>query len=143
MYEILKQYSYLLSEIDIQYHNVSVQTNLSDSAHNILYVLMINDGHCQQSEIYKQMCTSRQTINSSLHKLEKEGIVRLEPGAGRNTVVYLTDFGLDVAREKVQPVIDAELAVFHEWSEEERELFFTLNRRFCDALKEKLRKYLT
>ena len=81
------QYTYLAGEINALYHEAAVKMGVSDSVQNILYVLCEKDGRCLQSEVSKLTGISRQTINSAIRNLEKEGIVFLEPGKGRNTPV--------------------------------------------------------
>ena len=79
------QYTYLAGEINALYHEAAVKMGISDSIQNILYVLCEKGGKCLQSEISKLTGISRQTINSAIRKLEKEEIVYLEQGKGRNT----------------------------------------------------------
>ena len=81
------QYTYLAGEINALYHEAAVKMGVSDSVQNILYVLCEKDGRCLQSEVSKLTGISRQTINSAIRNLEKEGIVFLEPGKGRNTIL--------------------------------------------------------
>ena len=78
------QYTYLAGEINALYHEAAVKMGISDSIQNILYVLCEKGGKCLQSEISKLTGISRQTINSAIRKLEKEEIVYLEQGKGRN-----------------------------------------------------------
>ena len=82
-----RQYTYLAGEINALYHEAAVKMGVSDSVQNILYVLCEKENRCLQSEISKLTGISRQTINSAIRKLEKDGIITLEPGKGRNTVV--------------------------------------------------------
>ena len=61
MKELNKQYR----ETDRIYHEISMQSGLSDSAFMILYAIVeLGDG-CQQKDIADLYCYSRQTINSS------------------------------------------------------------------------------
>ena len=69
-----EQYTYLAGEINALYHEAAVKTGISDSVQNILYVLCEKGGKCLQSEISRLTGISRQTINSAIRKLEKEGI---------------------------------------------------------------------
>ena len=87
------QYTYLAGEINALYHKAAVKMGISDSVQNILYVLCEKDGKCLQSEISKLTGISRQTINSAIRKLEKEEIVYLKQGKGRNTILCLTEKG--------------------------------------------------
>ena len=79
-----EQYTYLAGEINALYHEAAVKMGLSDSVQNILYVLCDQGSRCSQSEIGRLTGISRQTINSAIRKLERDGIVYLEQGQGRN-----------------------------------------------------------
>ena len=100
------QYTYLAGEINALYHEAAVKTGVSDSVQNILYVICEKGDRCLQSEISRLTGISRQTINSAIHKLEKEGIIRLEQGKGRNTIVCLTEEGKNYARRKIYPLFE-------------------------------------
>lgn len=134
----LRKYNYLMSEIDGLYHEAAFKAGLSDSVQQILYVVYSENYRCLQSEIYKQSGVSRQTINSAVRRLEQDGIVRLEKGIGRNTIVYLTDEGIRFAKEKIEPLYRIEQEIFAEWSLEEMALYLSLIERYRDGLKEKL-----
>lgn len=98
------QYTYLAGEINALYHEAAVKMGISNSVQNILYVLCEKDGQCLQSEISKLTGISRQTINSAIRKLEKEEIVYLEQGKGRNTILCLTEKGRKFSLEKIMPL---------------------------------------
>ena len=73
MKELNKQYR----ETDRIYHEISMQSGLSDSAFMILYAIVeLGDG-CQQKDIADLYCYSRQTINSSISGLQRNGILQL------------------------------------------------------------------
>lgn len=105
---------------------------MSDSAMNILYTLCEKGDGCNQSDIYKPVGISRQTIHTAIHKLEKEGYLFLEPGEGRNKKVFLTDKGKLLSQEKVKPMMDAEDAVLESWSEQEREELIRLTKKYLE-----------
>ena len=103
-----EQYTYLAGEINALYHEAAVKMGISDSVQNILYVLCDQGSRCSQSEIGRLTGISRQTINSAIRKLERNGIVYLEQGQGRNTIVCLTNQGKAFAAQRVVPLLEAE-----------------------------------
>lgn len=115
---------------------------VSDSVQNILYVLCEKENRCLQSEISKLTGISRQTINSAIRKLEKDGIITLEPGKGRNTVVCLTEKGERYAAKKIAPLFQMENAIWNEWTTEEQQQYLLLTQKYRDALKTRIRKLL-
>lgn len=132
------QYTYLAGEINALYHEAAVKTGISDSVQNILYVLCEKEGRCLQSEVSKLTGISRQTINSAIRKLEKDGIVYLEQGKGRNTILCLTEKGEKFAAEKIFPLFEIENKIWKEWTPEEQQQYLALTQKYRDGLK----KYL-
>ena len=114
--EITKRYNYLSSEINSLYHQAAKKMGISDSVQNILYVLCDQGNQALQSEICSISGISRQTINSALSKLEQQGLVRVEPDKGRNTMVFLTEQGQKFAAEKVAPLFQIENKIWSEWT---------------------------
>ena len=132
------EYTYLAEEINALYHEAAVKMGISDSVMNILYVICEKGDQCLQSEISKLTGISRQTINSAIRKLEKDEIVYLQQGRGRNTVVCLTEKGKNFSAEKIIPLFEIENKIWNEWTEEEQRQYLMLTKKYRDALK----KYL-
>ena len=129
------EYIYLAGEINALYHEAAVKMGISDSVQNILYVLCMKDGECQQSEISRLTGISRQTINSAIRKLEKEELVYLKPGKGRNTILCLTQKGREFSLEKINPLHEIENKIWNEWTAKERQQYLTLTKKYRDGLK--------
>ncbi len=133
------QYTHLAGEINALYHEAAVKTGISDSVQNILYVICENGGRCLQSEVSKLTGISRQTINSAIRRLEKDGIVYLEQGKGRNTILCLTEKGQKFALEKIVPLFEMENKIWNEWTPEERRQYLALTQKYRDGLKKYLK----
>ena len=72
------------------YHDIAVKMGLSDSAFGILYWLDdLGDG-CLQRDVCVASGLTKQTVNSSVHKLERTGFVELRVEQGRGTHLHLT-----------------------------------------------------
>lgn len=136
------EYTYLAGEINALYHEAAVKMGISDSVQNILYVLCEKDGKCLQSEVSKLTGISRQTINSAVRKLEKDEIIYLEQGKGRNTILCLTEKGKEFASEKIYPLYEVENKIWNDWTPEEQERYLTLTRKYRDGLKKYLKDLL-
>lgn len=130
-----EQYTCLAGEINALYHEAAVKAGISDSVQNILYILCEKGGTYLQSEISKLTGISRQTINSAIRRLEKEGIVYLKPGKGRNTILCLTEKGEKFSSEKIRPLYEIENKIWNEWTEEERQQYLKLTKKYRDGLK--------
>lgn len=136
----LKRYSHLTSEIDSVYHEAALRCGLSDSAMRILYVICLYGHECRLSKIISLSAISKQTINSAIRKLEKEGILELEPEGGRGGAkkAVLTEKGERIAEKTVRKIFQIENKVFSSWTEEEREQYFALTQRYLSAFKENM-----
>ena len=129
------EYTHLAGEINSLYHEAAVKMGISDSVMNILYVICEKGDRCLQSEISRLTGISRQTINSAIRKLEKDGIVYLKQGQGRNTIVCLTETGKQFSAEKIIPILEMEKKIWNEWTAEEQKQYLELTQKYRDALK--------
>lgn len=119
------------------YRDVATSFGISESAFSILYAIFLaGEKGISQLDICVQMCIGKQTVNSSIHKLEREGVVVLKSGPGRRGLLaHLTPVGLEFAERTIVPMIEAELAALREFDDKELELALLLGRRYTDALR--------
>ena len=135
------EFTRISGEISSLYHEAAVRIGVSDSVLDILYVLGERDGRCLQSQIFKSTGISRQTINSAIRKLEKDDIVRLEQGAGRNTIVCITEKGKKLLEEKIYPLFEIEDKVWNEWTPDEQQQYLLLTQIYRDGLKKYMKDF--
>ena len=115
------------------YHNVAVRMGLSDSAFDILYALDgLGDG-CLQKDVCTASGLSKQTVNTSVHKLEQAGYVELRVEHGRGTHLHLT--GRALVAERIRPVAGAEEAAFAAMAPGECEELLRLTRVYLEHLR--------
>lgn len=131
-----RRYNRIISEIDEVYHELAVRKGFSDSAMAILYTLSDNDGSCLLSDLIKQSGINKQTVNSALRRLEKNGIIQLKPAGGKSKRVYFTKNGFEVARNTVDKILCAEQKIYASWSKNEWELYVNLTERYLCQLRE-------
>ena len=119
------------------YRDVATSFGISESAFSILYAIFLaGEKGISQRDICVQMCIGKQTVNSSIHKLEREGVVVLKSGPGRRGLLaHLTPGGLELAERTIVPMVEAELAALREFDDRELELSLLLGRRYTDALR--------
>ena len=119
------------------YRDVATSFGISESAFSILYAIFLaGENGISQRDICVQMCIGKQTVNSSIHKLEREGVVELKSGPGRRGLLaHLTPVGLELAERTIVPMVEAELAALREFDDRELELSLLLGRRYTDALR--------
>lgn len=96
----LKEYNRIFREINLIYQETAQSLGLSHSAFDIYYAIcQLGDG-CRQKDIADHTFPSKQTINSTIHQMEKDGLITLRPGKGRSRNIYLTPLGQDIIYAK-------------------------------------------
>lgn len=132
--------NYLNAELNALYHNASLKLGLTDSASIVLYTIYDNGENCLLSEIYKQSGISKQTVNSAIRNLEKEGVIFLEQHSGRAKKVVLTDLGKDYVQKTVARLFNAEAAAFSSWKEDEINAHIGFMEKYIDSFREQVKK---
>ena len=140
--ESARKYAYLSAEITSLYHEAAVKIGVSDTVLDILYVLCEQEGQCLQSDIFRLTGISRQTINSAIRKLERDGLAYLKQGEGRNTLVCLTEKGRDFSAQKVRPLFQSENKIWSEWTVDEQERYLLFTQKYRDSFKKYLHEDL-
>lgn len=136
--ELQRRIDVAMKRCDDAYNRAAKALGLSPSALDILYTLHVEGEGCTQTQLCAASYSNKQTVNSSIHKLQRDGIVRLESGIGRSTLVYLTDEGKRLAQEKIGPIVNAEAESIESLSPEEREATARTVERYVAVLVEKL-----
>lgn len=139
--DALKRFNIIVTEIDNCYHMAALKMGVSDSVMEILYVMYSWEDGCKQSDIYKSTGTSKQTVNSAIKKMEREGLLKVKNGQGRNTIILLTEEGKKLQNQCVKPMVDAENEIFDSWTKEEREEFLRLNTLYLEGIKQRIESW--
>lgn len=120
-------------KVDDLYRSLARRLNLPYAAFLILTRLVREDG-CEQKEIRDTFMLSKQTINSSLKKMEADGLLRIEDSGHRSTNVYLTDAGRKLLEGGVDQVYAAEKRAFDCLSDDEQEEMVRISGRLAESL---------
>ncbi len=136
-----KRYQEFISaskEIDDVYHMLALKFGLSDSAMWILCTMREAKRELTQSEIAQEMSMSRQTVNSAIKNLEKQGYLRLEAVSGdrRNKILSFTEEGEIFVKRTVDRVLSLEHQVFENLEVEEQEKITQILRKYTRFMKE-------
>lgn len=139
----MKRFNYLLTETDNVYHEASVKLGLSDSAMQILYTICDYDegDSCPLREVCRRTGISKQTINSAIRKLEKEGMLYLEQAGVRTKRLCLTQEGKQLAERTAMKIIKAENDILNSWPGEDVEKYLELTERFLASFKKKVKNW--
>ncbi len=133
----LRRFSRLIGETDAVYHELAQRLGLSDSAFQILYTLYDGGGACPLRDICAYSGLTKQTVNSALRKLEREGRVRTESSGARHKTAVLTPEGAQLAGRTVAQVIAIENGILGSWPEPELERYLQMTETYLDALRER------
>lgn len=131
--------NYLNAELNALYHNASLKLGLTDSASIVLYTIYDNGENCLLSEIYKQSGISKQTVNSAIRNLEKEGVIFLEQHSGRAKKVVLTDLGKNYVQKTAARLFNAEATAFSSWTEDEINAHIGFMEKYIDSFREQVK----
>ena len=85
---MMQEYNHIYKLVNEAYHFVAKRLGLTDI--------------CGYSG------SSKQTIQSSMRKLERQGFLRLERGGGKGLRIFATPEGKALIEEKIVPVVEAE-----------------------------------
>lgn len=133
----MKRFNHLTCEIGAVYHAASLKIGLSDSVMQVLYTICDSGDRCLLADICRLTGLPKQTVNSAIRNLERDGMIRLEAVGSKSKQVLLTGPGLLYAEKTVARIINAENEIFNAWSEEEVRQYLWLTERYLHALVEK------
>ena len=136
-----KRYQEFISaskEVDDLYHMLALKFSLSDSAMWILCTMREANRELTQSEIAQEMSMSRQTVNSAIKNLVKQGYLRLEAVSGdrRNKILSFTEEGETFVKRTVDRVLSLEHQVFENLEVEEQEQITQILRKYTRFMRE-------
>ena len=117
------------------YHDTARSLGLSDSAFDILYALHAEDGQ-RQAELCKASMMPKQTLASSLRRLQEQGLVRIESESRKMSRVFLTPAGRARAEATIGLVIQAEVNAVDALPSEVLALLPETLERYLGALSE-------
>lgn len=137
--EEMRRFNYLVGEIDSLYHEAALRIGLSDSAFAVLYTVC-NEGSCGISDVCRLTGVSKQTVNSALRKLEREGVITLEALDGKQKRIALTAKGSRMVKKTAAKVTEAENRVFGAWNEKERSEYLRLTERYLTDFRKEIDK---
>ena len=133
-----REFNRMYKEVDELYHEVALKSGLSDTSFLVLFsIVELGDG-CLQKDICYEAFANKQTVNSSIRKLEREGYLYLKQGRGRDKHIFLTETGRQFVERYIVPVVQKENAAFTALQPEEQEELLRLTKIYIESLKEKL-----
>ena len=133
----LREYNRIYKEVNDIYREIAAKFGLSNSTFDILYTICeVGDG-CLQKDVCDATFIPKQTVNSSIRKLEQEGYLTFSSGKGREKHIHLTESGHTLLKKTIFPIVKAENQAFTELSQEECETLLKLHGKYISALRAK------
>lgn len=139
--EFFREFDRLNSLIDELYHDIAAKQGLSDSAYSVLQAIAVLGEGCTQTEVYRHCGLNKQTVNSCVTKLRRDGVLDCRPGVGREVKLYFTDAGKTVVAEKIAPIEALENETFDEMTAVEREEILRLLNKYLTVFRGKLERW--
>ena len=142
-YQISEKVKYLnnmLCEIDNLYQSLLINKGLSDSEYVVLFSIIELGEGCLQKDIADNSYINKKTINSTIKKLEKNGILTLKAGKYPNMHIFLTDFGKKYIKDNVIPIIDIENKIMESVPQEVFETFVATYARYSKVFRKESEK---
>ncbi len=137
----VKYLNNMLCEIDNLYQSMLMSKGLSDSEYVVLFsILELGEG-CLQKDISDNSYNNKKTINSTIKKLEKNGLIKLKAGKYPNMHIYLTKEGKEYITKNVIPIIEVENNVMGSVPDNIFEIFTNTYSKYMNIFKEEAKKF--
>ncbi len=138
----IQELNQLLKKMDSIYTKLAKSSGISDTAFWIIYTIKNEKETYKQKDLCNMWCYSKQTINSSLKKLEEQNIIQLisVPGNKKDKKVILTEYGKQIAKELIEPVKEIEKKSLG--NIKERREFLNLFKKYIETMEEETRKFI-
>lgn len=132
----LAVFNQLYKEMDEIYHQYAKQHGVSDAALWLMYSLYENQSSYTQSALCSDWHYPPQTINSTLKKLEKRGLIALQAGTEnqKNKYITLTAQGRATIQAIIGPLVHAEQETFYKLGKQEGNALLALTRKYVSLL---------
>ncbi len=137
----LKSQLFMLSnakkKINSLYHEEAVRLGISETALWILYSIFGAEETFTQYDLCEAWQYPRQTVNSAITSLIKNGYVVLKviPGTRNRKAIHLTESGLAFCEKNILPLYLAEERAYLQMSEKELDTFVALYEKQYVLLK--------
>lgn len=131
LFELVRRCNQIMGETDAVYHGMAAELGLSDSALRVLYTIHTEGGvRCPLQDVLRGSGLCKQTVNSTLRRLEAQGMAVLDRAQGRGKDVCLTAAGRRLVQRTAARVFEAERAVFAAWTDQELAQYLALNEKY-------------
>ena len=137
--EKVKYLNSMLCEIDNLYQALLLKNGLSDSEYVVLFSLLELGEGCLQRDIANNGYINKKTTNSTIKKLEKNGLITLKAGKYPNMHIYLTEEGKAFIKKFIIPIIETETRVMDSVSDSVFENLMRTYSKYISIFKDEVK----
>jgi len=144
-YEIgnkLKQLNSMLSEVDNLYQTLLRAHNISESEYIVMFAINELGEGCSQKDISENGYASKKTINSTIKKFQKDGLLELKPAKYPSMQIFLTENGKKFMQNNIVPILKLESNVLDDVPKNEFEALAQCYRKHLSAFRAHVEKYI-
>lgn len=133
-----------LKEKDAIYHDAALGFGLSDTAFLVLYVLTDSEREYTQFDLSNEWSLPKQTVNTAVIGLMKQGYVTLETisGTRNRKKICLTEKGKSIVEDDFVQLYEAEQKALARLTAQERRTYVELGRKHLAFLREETQKVI-
>ena len=141
---VLAAFNRAHKRMNVIYHDYAKAAGISDAAFWLLYSLYEKGAPCTQTELCEVWFFTRQTINSALKSLEKQGLITLDfaPNSRKNKQFFFTEAGEQLVKDKIIPLVQAEEQSFLRLDEQERDALLAITQKHLNILEEEINRII-
>ncbi len=139
------EYTHLYNQYEGIYQKIMRNSGMSETPYRILYALCEGKKKWSQIDICREWNYAKQSVNTAISKLVKQGYVVLEQDRSmpkNHKVIVLTKKGNEFCARWVRPVIEADNQAFAAISEQERTVCMEVRKKHYSFVKSKLQDLL-
>lgn len=124
------------------YHAVAEKCGLSDTAMWVLYLVSEDGVRFTQQDLCRRSCYAKQTINTAVNSLAKNGLVELIPipGTRNQKRIHLTEAGSELVNRTTKRLKAAEDKAYGYLTEAELKTYLDITTRLTAYLREEIEK---
>lgn len=138
--EKVKYLNNMLCEVDKLYQTILLKKRLSDSEYVVLFsILELGEG-CLQKDIANNSYINKKTTNSTIKKLEKNGLITLKAGKYPNMHIFLTDSGKEYVQTQIVPIVNMQTNVMNSVPDSDFENLVESYSKYMQIFKDEIDK---
>jgi len=134
----VKSLNSMLCNIDSAYQSLLQSKNLSDSDYAILFAILELGEGCLQKDISSASYISKKTINSTIKKFERDGIIELKAGKYPNMHIHFTQKGNNYITKNILPLIEFENKFMEDIPDDEFQHLTEMYLKYVKIFKERV-----